>query len=253
MRTGKVVIPARMNSSRLPGKLMIHVKGMPIIEHVWRRARLVIPESDIVVTTDSDIIASHMERKGAKIHRSKTFHTSGTSRTREFMNSERDLEFSVILQGDEVLVRPLDLKELFNYMSMNYEFDFVNTVSSLSNLEELNDFSVVKCTVDSLKQIRFMFRGNPFRDSIEGAKQIFTLNGLFALSRRAFGLFEFNPMGLAHSESIEQLGYLDLGERILALETAEHLTSVNTDKDLVKVNSLLSSSPEQQAILHQYL
>lgn len=252
MRYGKVVIPARMNSSRFPGKLMKEINGMPIIEHVWRRACLVIPKDDIVVTTDSDIILSHMRNLGAVTHKSGSWHESGTSRAREYLNFDAQPEFLVILQGDEALIRPTDLASLYDFVRKNPEFDFVNTVSKLAAFEELNDLSVVKCTIDSKMKIMYMFRANPFRNPEASQEFIFSVNGLFALSRSASSSILGSQKGLCETESIEQLQYLSSGYPIFAFETPEHLTSVNTPEDLKKVQDFLSSSNEQIKILHSY-
>ena len=232
---------------------MKELHGMPIIEHVWRRACLVIPKDDIVVTTDSDIILNHMENLGAITYKTGSWHESGTSRAREYLDFDTQPDFLVILQGDEALIRPMDLASLYSYVRDNPEIDFVNTVSKLAASEELNDLSVVKCTIDSKMKILYMFRANPFRNPEESQEFVFSVNGLFALSRSAFSFTLESRRGLCETESIEQLQYINLGYPIFAFETSEHLTSVNTPEDLKKVQEFMSTSKEQKGILHSYL
>lgn len=247
MRLGKVVIPARMDSERLPKKMMIEIMGHPMIEHVWRRARLVLPNQDIVITTDSAAIASHMESMGAQVYLSEYKHNNGSSRVFEYVD-KFSLDFAVILQGDEILIRPETILALYNEM-LKGDSDFVNVVSPVNQIEDLSRLDVVKCWIDSSNRIRFMFRGNPLRNPIESYGFIKVINGLFAISRQALANSKSISTGIAATESIEQLWFLDMGIELRAHLVESYMPSVNTQDELEKAIEIMALAKDQQQIV----
>lgn len=247
MKTGKVVIPARMESERLPRKMMIDILGRPMIEHVWRRARLVLSNEDVVVATDSDLIESHMKSLGAQIYRSKKAHQTGSSRVCEYLE-EFSLDFAVVLQGDEVLVQPGAIHALYEKMATGQD-SFINVVSPLTNIEDLNSVDVVKCWIDSKSQIRFIFRGNPLRNPLDNHSFIKIVSGLFAISRSTLSNLTKAPNGIGSAESIEQLQLLDLGVEIIPYEVDSYYPSINTYSDLRKALGILSEIRNQKNIM----
>ena len=250
MKTGKVVIPARMESERLPRKMMIDILGRPMIEHVWRRARLVLSNEDVVIATDSDQIASHMQSIGAQVHKSKKDHLTGSSRVSEYVN-ETKLDFAIILQGDEVLIRPSVIEDLFDAMSRS-SASFINTVSPLQEAVDLEEQDIVKCWVDSTNRIRFVFRGNPLRSPDSGFGFLNIINGLFGISGDALRIISQDFQGIAKSESIEQLAALDRGIDIFAHQVSSYYPSVNTYQELQDAIGILESDGEQKLILKAF-
>ena len=251
MRIGKVVIPCRLESERLPKKMMIDVFGKPMIEHVWRRACLAVGPQEVVVVTDSELIASHMTSVGADIYISQLRHDNGTSRVSEYV-AKTSLDFALVLQGDEILIRPELIKELFLRMSHESP-DMINAVSPLESMEDLFKTNVVKCWVDGENRIRFIFRNNPLRDASGGYKYLNVINGLFAVSRNALDFQAKIEAGIATSESIEQLGILDQGIQILAYEVETYFPSVNTQEELNQAVKLLTTNYEQAIVLSKIL
>jgi len=247
MRFGKVVIPARMESERLPNKMMIEIMGRPMIEHVWRRACLVLPREDVVVATDSEKIASHMKSIGAIVYMSEFEHNNGSSRVSEYVN-RFSLDFAVVLQGDEVLIRPGIIKSLYAEM-LEGSADVINVTSPLTHVDELVQTDIVKCWVDSTNRIRFIFRGNPLRNPTDGYSSFKIINGLFAVSKGSLALISKTSAGLKNSESIEQMGALEEGKELFAFNVDSYMPSVNTYEELQKVISILQNDNEQKSIL----
>lgn len=251
MRIGKVVIPCRLESERLPKKMMIDVFGKPMIEHVWRRACLAVEMQDVVVVTDSELIASHMTSLGAEVYVSQLRHDNGTSRVSEYM-AKTSFDFALILQGDEILIKPKLVKDLFLKMSRE-SVDMINAVSPLDNVEDLSKTDIVKCWINRENSIGFIFRNNPLRDSARSYQYLRVINGLFAVSRNALVVKEKITHGIANSESIEQLGMLDQGIQIFAHEVDTYAPSVNTQEELDAAIALLSDNEDQRMILKSIL
>jgi len=251
MRIGKVVIPCRLESERLPKKMMIDVFGKPMIEHVWRRACLAVEAKDVVIVTDSELIASHMTSLGAEVYMSQLQHDNGTSRVSEYI-AKTSFDFALILQGDEILIKPELISDMFQRMS--YEsVDMINAVSPLKCMEDLFKTDVVKCWIDCNNRISFIFRNNPLRDPSRGYRYLRVINGLFALSRNILEVQVEIKHGIANSESIEQMGILDRGIQVLAHEVKTYLPSVNTQEELEQAVKLLTTSREQKKILREML
>ena len=78
-----IVIPARLNSERLPNKVLKSFLGKPMIEHIWKRANLVKPKTEIVIATDSFEIKLQCESFGAKVIMTSNNHSNGLSRVGE--------------------------------------------------------------------------------------------------------------------------------------------------------------------------
>ena len=138
------MIPARLNSKRLPGKVLKDFLGIPMIEHVWRRAQLTNPLLDVVITTDSIEIKKVVEKFGANCILTSKNHDNGLSRVGEIAN-QLQWDHYLILQADEMLIEPESLNLLARISQSNSKFEFFNLITKLEKSEEISDVNVVKC------------------------------------------------------------------------------------------------------------
>ena len=100
------VIPARYNSSRLPGKPLVPLAGKPMIERVWARVRKATSVSGVVVATDDERIVSAVKAFGGEAMMTRADHRSGTERVAEVAVAHKDAEIFVNVQGDEPMIEP---------------------------------------------------------------------------------------------------------------------------------------------------
>src|SRR5439155_19034723 len=100
-----VVIPARFGSTRFPGKPLADIDGRPMIEHVWRRAKLAKSVSRVIVATDDLRIATTVIEFGGEVKLTRASHESGTDRLAE-VAATLDCDIVVNVQGDLPLVDP---------------------------------------------------------------------------------------------------------------------------------------------------
>ena len=110
MKVG-IVIPARLQSGRLPNKVLRSFLGKTMIEHVWKRANLSQEKVEIVIATDCLEIKSVCEAFGANVVLTSDTHQNGLSRTGEVAKS-LNWDFYTILQADEILIDPKNLDKL---------------------------------------------------------------------------------------------------------------------------------------------
>ena len=246
-----IVIPARMASERLPGKPLLDVLGLPMIEHVRRRALLSKLKEDVLVVSGDTEILSVVEKYGGTTFLSKKQHENGLSRVAE---ATKFLDFShlIVLQGDEILILPEQLNTLVSVITANPDLGFWNGVCSLESVDELTDQSIVKCTLNIDQTIQTIFRRVPFTSSIEKQMNLIKkINGLFAISANLLSEIAIHAATpIEKAESIEQMRILELSKNIATFDMAKNYPSINLPQDIGKVTSVLLGDPIQSKVLN---
>jgi 3-deoxy-manno-octulosonate cytidylyltransferase (CMP-KDO synthetase) len=247
-----IIIPARMASERLPGKPLLDVLGLPMIEHVRRRALLSNLSENVLVASGDLEILNTVEKFGGVTVKTINEHLNGLSRVAEAV-SGTDFTHIIILQGDEILILPDQLNSLISMISSNPRSDFWNGICSLESPEELINDSIVKCTQREDKTIQTIFRKSPFTTGIESQMLLVKkINGLFAISREFLTEIAGEPATpIEKAESIEQMRILELSKSITTFDMKKSYPSINLHQDIKKVLSVLSGDPNQSHIFSQ--
>jgi len=249
-----ILIPARLNSKRLPDKLLIDVHGLPIIEHVRRRAELNKYNSEVYVVSSDKKILKTVIKYGGKTIRTHKKHLNGTSRCSEAAKSIKS-DFFLILQGDEILALPRHIDALIGEALTKPHIKIINLISRLNNLSDLRNKNIVKCFLGKERQIISLFRRSP--STAEPKLQmnlVFKVLGVFIFDANTLrNLSEIKIQPLEKLESIEQLRIQEIGLTLNTLEVDTPLESVNTENDLVKIKKDLIANPEQRLILNKII
>lgn len=245
-----IVIPARMNSERLPNKALLPFYELPMIEHVRRRGLLNTFGVPVFVTTGDAEILDAVVSFGGIVRLSHSEHLNGTSRVYEF-SGFTDFTHFLILQGDEILVLPDQLDSIITSILARPDVDFWNMVTPLREVAELSNQSVVKCVLNQDLDILSIFRKSPLiADYDAQIKLVHKICGLFAVSRDALSLMaKMNPTPLETSESIEQLKFLELGYKIRSIMTPLSYPSINLPEDIEIVSGILQTDNKQVEVL----
>ena len=144
-----VIIPARLNSSRLPRKVLLDIAGKPMLQHVYENA-LQSGASNIVIATDDESIANVAESFGATVAMTSSAHTSGTERIAEAVATlaldEEDIV--VCLQADEPLMSPTLIFQLAENLAEHDHIKVATLATKLKNAEELLNPHVVKVVLN---------------------------------------------------------------------------------------------------------
>lgn len=151
------IIPARMGSTRFPGKPLLMIRGLPMVEHVRRRALLSKAFCSVVVATCDGEIADAVERYGGEILMTSPLHQAATDRVAEAM-AKMECSHIVNLQGDEILVLPEDLARMASAIAAAPETAAWNAIAPIERRDELSDRSIVKCVVSRSNRILFCAR-----------------------------------------------------------------------------------------------
>lgn len=239
------IIPARYQSTRLPGKPLIALAGRPLIEHVYRRAAQVPGIQRVLVATDDARILAAVDAFGGECVMTDPSHRSGTDRLAEVARG-LDCEVVVNVQGDEPLIDPAMIAGALAPMA-DPAVMMATLRRRLASVEELNNPNVVKVVVDSRGDALYFSRA-PIPWARDAANHLapgptFKHIGLYVY-RREFLLTVagLSPTPLEQAESLEQLRVLEHGYRIRTVETTLDSIGVDTPDDLARVRAHLETS-----------
>ena len=244
------VIPSHMASVRFPGKILFLFHGLPMIEHVRRRALLSQAVSDVIVATCDEDIASVIRGFGGKVVMTANTHKNGTTRVAEAVR-DIDCTHVILLQGDEPLLLPRHVDALADAMHSNPGGDAWNATGPIESAEELDRHSFVKCAVSQSGRIMHCFRRTPGYSSFE-QQQAFVRKILGIIAYRKDFLMKVTnlpsaPVELA--EFIEQMRILENDYSLQSVPVVPSLPSVNEPHEADLVLEYIRQDPEQKALL----
>ena len=247
------MIPARLDSERLPGKVLKDFLGMPMIEHVWRRAQLTNPLLETVIAADSSEIKKTAEKFGANCILTSKDHKNGLSRVGEVANVLR-WDHYIVLQADEILIEPESLNLLARTTLSNSKYQFFNLITKLEKLEEIGDVNIVKCIIRENNSIITMARkSNSIAPELQQMEYTNKICGVYSCSKNLLNELVNTPwQRIERSESIEQMRVIEIGQDILGVSINKNFPSVNTTNEAVLVLNQLLNNDTQISILNSY-
>jgi 3-deoxy-manno-octulosonate cytidylyltransferase (CMP-KDO synthetase) len=236
------VIPARYASVRFPGKALVEVRGKPLVQHVWERARLLTSVDRVLVATDDERIAQVVRGFGGTVVMTSSTHPSGTDRVAEAMRGE-EADLVVNLQGDEPIFDPNAVDELVRVMDADPAIQMGTLAHPIRDTEEREDINVVKVVVDQAGFALYFSRAPiPFR---RRAGLVTTLRHLGLYVFRTGFLQRFatlSPTPLEQTETLEQLRALEHGVRIRVVVTPHVSLGVDTPADVTRLTTYLADA-----------
>lgn len=241
-----IVIPARMQSTRLPGKPLLEIAGKTLLEHVYRRAVQSAARA-VVIATDDAGIHQAAERLGAQAVMTSAAHQSGSDRIAECAELLGWSEATLVvnLQGDEPLMPPACLDQVAALLAEDPAADVSSLYWPMSAAADAADPNQVKVVVDRAGAALYFSRA-PIPYARDAGATIWKRHiGLYAYRVRALRAFTAaGPGALERSEQLEQLRFLEQERRILMAEACEDIPAgVDTPDDLRRVRGLLGEQP----------
>lgn len=236
------IIPARYESSRLPGKLLADICGKTMIQRTYEGAAKASLLSDLLVAADDQRIIDVVRSFGGKAVITSASHRSGTERCAEVARNT-DCDVIVNIQGDEPLIKPEIVDEAAKLLIEDPIPEMATLASKTDVEEELFDRSVVKVVFD-VKGYALYFSRALIPHSKTGAlKQGISYHrhiGIYAY-RKDFLLryVDLPPSDLEVAEGLEQLRALDNGYRIKVGVVRHHSLNVDTAEHLEKVRKIV--------------
>jgi len=230
------IIPARYQSTRLPGKPIIKIQGKTLIEHVYRRVEQAKSVERILVATDDDRIAQAVLQFGGEAVMTRRDHISGTDRLAEAAAELPSDSIVINVQGDEPLIEPGVIDRAVTAMHPR-DAEIVTLMTRLSDPSAIRDPNRVKVVVD-----RNGFALYFSRSPVPSSGTTFLHLGLYGYRvdfLRRFTKLESTP--LERAERLEQLRALEHGFRIRVVEVESESWGIDTPADLEKFKALLEA------------
>jgi len=243
-----VVIPARMASSRFPGKPLAGILDLPMIEHVRRRALLARGIDEVVVATCDQEIMRVVTEAGGRAVMTSDSHERSTERVEEAMGV-LDGDVVVVAQGDEPLLVPESLQQV---AAPFLEDDALESVSLLSPLESEADYgnpNIVKAACDRTGYIMFYSRAPiPFYQK-SGTCPIYRETGIRAFRKDFLHVYVRLPeTPFERVESVDMLRLLEHGHRVLGVPTDYATLGVDHPEDVAVVEEVIAKDEAQRRL-----
>ena len=244
------VIPARMGSSRFPGKPLATLLGRPMIEHVYRSTAACRALDDVLVATCDAEIARVVEAFGGRVVMTSPAHERASDRVAEAVQHD-NAGIVVMVQGDEPMIVPGMIEEAISPLLDEPELGCVNLVAPISTIEELRDPNTIK-VVMGIDGNALYFSREPIpalrdRRFLLGRwhKQVCVI----PFRREALTRFaELPPTPLEQAESIDMLRFIEHGIPVRLVPTDIVTHAVDTSEDLRLVEALLSTESDVGAV-----
>jgi 3-deoxy-manno-octulosonate cytidylyltransferase (CMP-KDO synthetase) len=240
------IIPARMGSSRFPGKPLAPILGRPMIEHVYRRTMFCQALNDVFVATCDKEIFESVEAFGGKAIMTSPSHERASDRVAEAA-SDMDSDVIVMIQGDEPMTYPKMIEEsLEPFTRGDEEIGCVNLAARIKSQEEFEDPNTIKVVMDTDGFALYMSREPIPTLHLQDFHQIAAFKQVCIIPFTAAALQEFiqlKPTPLEVAESIDMMRFIEHGRKVRMVETSFSTHAVDTLDDLKTVEKLLCKDP----------
>lgn len=253
MNRAVCIIPARMGSSRFPGKPLEKLLGLPMILHIYERCRIYAGFDRVVVATCDDVIHQAVIAHGGESVMTADSHERCTDRTEEAIANLAiglaDNDFVLMVQGDEVLVSPEMLGEMTDIFQRDHS-PVVNLVSRMYREEDHDDPNTVKVVSGPSGKALYFSRAPIPSRARAGTVPMYQQTGIIGFSAaflRKFSLLE--PTPLEKFESVDMMRVIEHGLDIQVVKTDAETVGVDTPADLARAEEMLRNDPFTSAYL----
>jgi 3-deoxy-manno-octulosonate cytidylyltransferase (CMP-KDO synthetase) len=238
------VIPSRLESNRLNRKPLMLVDGLPLILHVYRRAKLAEILDDLIVATDSNEIASLVEADGGKAMLTGKHHKNGTERMGEVMD-HHPADLYVLINGDEVLLQPNSIAiSIKTLQETNADASMLAVRYHRENSP--SDFKIV---LNSSNHVMYISRNDipsSARNPVSYRLKAYHLMTFRPAILRAYCNMDKTP--IEKIEDHEHLRLIENGFTIAASVVNDQCISLDTEEDLPLILDYLRTDPTYAAI-----
>ena len=239
------IIPARMGSSRFPGKPLAKINGVPMIQHVYNNVKKNKILSDVVVATCDKVIFDFVKSiKGIAIMTSKK-HKRASDRCYEAMRileKKRKIKYDIIVmvQGDEPIINSRMISDAVKPLLRNKKINITNLICPINKKKDFEDPNFIKVVHD--KSCNALYFSRSILPHIKFKKSSYIKKQVCVIPFRRDFLIKYNkmkPTGLEKIESIDMLRILENGYNVFLVKTKKFVHAVDTKNDLYKVEKYM--------------
>ena len=230
------VIPARMGSTRFPGKVLAKLGPKPMIQWVWEKAKSAKALDQVLIACDHGDVFNIAKGFGASVVMTDPGHPSGSDRIAEAVQNI-DCDVIVNIQGDEPFIDPKTIDRLAFALQQDAVVSMGTVVKCITSDEEFLNPNVVKCVVDDNGFALYFSRAPiPYkRDTKARDVKRYKHLGLYAYRKEFLLQYKDWPKSaLEGYEQLEQLRVLERGYKIKTVVTDDESIAIDTPEDLQK-------------------
>lgn len=247
------IIPARMAATRFPGKPLAKIFGLPMIEHVRRRACLCETLAEVFVATCDHEIKEAVEFFGGKVIMTSKSHERCTDRIEE---AARGLQAEIIVnvQGDEPLIAPESITRLVGPLNGRSDIQSACLIYPITDPCDLEDINTVKAVIAMDSSVLYFSRSS-IPNSKRGVKsQCFEQSGIMAYRKEFLHLYSRLPQTpLERSESVDMLRILEHGYKIYGVIEDNPTVEVDIPLHIENVEAAILKNAAQKALYEKIL
>ena len=239
------VIPARMGSSRFPGKPIAKILGRPMIEHIYKRVAMSKSLDATYIATCDEEIRQVAEGFGARVLMTADTHERASDRVAEAVE-KLDADLIVMVQGDEPMTHPDMIDAAIAPFENNPGLGCVNLVRKIDNEADYMDFNTIKVVMNRQNDALYMSRRPIPSLAKSGFVNTEAYKQVCIIPFRREILFQYtnlSPTPLEQLESVDMLRLLEHGLSVRMVHTEFNTQAVDTPADLAKVEKLMNDDP----------
>lgn len=250
------IIPARLASTRLEGKLLLPLNGKPLILYTLEQAKKARRVERVIVATDDEKILKAVKESGNEAILTSAEHQSGSDRIAEVAENLPENSIIVNVQGDEPLISPAAIDTAVEAILMDENADISTVCEQIEKFQDVLDPNIVKIITDE-NDYAIYFSRSPIPFPREAVKKFGSIENalrndknLISLYRRHTGLYVYRreyllnftklrQTNLETAEMLEQLRALEYGAKIKVVEVSESSIGVDTREDFERVKKII--------------
>ncbi len=249
------IIPARMGSSRFPGKPMAKIHGIPMIGHCYFRTRMCSELLETYVATCDQEIYDYIESIGGRAVMTSDTHERATDRTAEAMlKVEKEMgsqvDIVVMVQGDEPMVTPGMISQSLSPFAEDEGVNVVNLMAYMKTINEFEDPNEVKVVVDKNSNAIYFSR-EPIPSRKKGIDKVPMLKQVCIIPFKRDYLLKFNETPeteLERIESVDMMRIIENNDKVRMVMTDTESLSVDTEEDRQRAEEMM----QDDALIKEY-
>jgi len=244
------IIPARYDSTRFPGKPLVIINGISMIQRVYEQAQKCEGLTKVYVATDDERIEAHVNAFGGNVIMTSPKHRTGTERVSEvaerLQHHDPGHPWDVVLniQGDEPYINPIQIDSLISCFR-DKDVQIATLIHQIDTLDELIDTNVIKVIIDKTKRaLCFTRTPLPFIRGVDQKEWLkhhvyYKHIGLYAYRTQILEIISrLKPSPIEIAESLEQMRWIENGFSLHTELTDIDSISVDTPDDLLKLTNI---------------
>ena len=242
-----------MASTRYPGKPLIDIEGLPMIEHVRRRTLMCNGFSDVVVATCDREILDAVNLYGGEVMMTSADHIMASDRVAEAVE-KLDCTHIINVQGDEILILPEDLKGMIASIEANSDGQYWNATAKIESNDELENESIVKCVVSQSGKIIYCSRNFSHLQLKNDYKPIHKIIGILGYNRES--LLNYRQLPRTPMEKIQSIDQSRVVEHDIPLHAvvfSNGYPGINNKEEEKKIREILKMDSRQKKVLEKIL